>query len=158
MWWEMNFGKLWFAFILWSTDICYNDTFHHPLVWPVVICFHSLIYWYLLQPVKKEVDIQSSCDLLSFFDLLIFVTTGKFTGWFKLLLWFAFILWSTDICYNEIDLLSLSAGVVICFHSLIYWYLLQQIHCLFPPKPCCDLLSFFDLLIFVTTIFTTLTF
>ena len=144
-------SALWFAFILWSTDICYNRGPVVPRPRAVVICFHSLIYWYLLQQSLLVGLSLSGCDLLSFFDLLIFVTTRYDELTAAIRLWFAFILWSTDICYNQGIGGSCKDWVVICFHSLIYWYLLQLNLKTNESKISCDLLSFFDLLIFVTT-------
>ena len=117
---------LWFAFILWTTDI-YNNHYLRAFSWsPVVICFHSLNYWYLQQHFSR-------CIV------------------FKPLLWFAFILWTTDIYNNLVSEFLLTNSVVICFHSLNYWYL-QQLFCKFcHPDKRCDLLSFFELLIFTTT-------
>ena len=124
-----------------------------------MICFHSLIYWYLLQRKVTTDLFKSCCDLLSFFDLLIFVTTVIVAAIRPCMLWFAFILWSTDICYNLAHHHTIPGRVVICFHSLIYWYLLQLWCGGRWTLVSCDLLSFFDLLIFVTTIrFTTLWF
>ena len=117
----------------------------------VVICFHSLIYWYLLQHCEAFQTLLFRCDLLSFFDLLIFVTTSQQRSLACHRLWFAFILWSTDICYNIQHDIFQRVFVVICFHSLIYWYLLQHWFILLCQVFRCDLLSFFDLLIFVTT-------
>ena len=66
---------LWFAFILWFIDIYHNAWYQNYTLELVVICFHSLIYWYLPQLVASEAHRLPSCDLLSFFDLLIFTTT-----------------------------------------------------------------------------------
>ena len=118
--------KLWFAFILWTTDI-YNNYLSCPkLSKKVVICFHSLNYWYLQQ--------LQACPRI-----------------FYPLLWFAFILWTTDIYNNVWWCYHSSVFVVICFHSLNYWYLQQLIMGLAYACSCCDLLSFFELLIFTTT-------
>ncbi len=143
--------QLWFAFILWSTDIWYNDSMQKKLDSIVVICFHSLIYWYLIQRRKIRYWILPCCDLLSFFDLLIFDTTASVNVQREYLLWFAFILWSTDIWYNLEMNAPKAYSVVICFHSLIYWYLIQLMLPIVNGGICCDLLSFFDLLIFDTT-------
>ncbi len=167
-------GKpLWFAFILWTTDI-YTSTL--PWIsWPhiVVICFHSLNYWYLHQRFFIVYTSPFCCDLLSFFELLIFTPAeGRFwtfPGW----LWFAFILWTTDIytsnillplrlspvviCFHSLNYwylhqlcwnISIRRIVVICFHSLNYWYLHQLSKGEETIKNSCDLLSFFELLIF----------
>ncbi len=143
---------LWFAFILWSTDIWYNCCLERLEVYYVVICFHSLIYWYLIQHIWHFANGSGSCDLLSFFDLLIFDTTRLLWSEPVDPLWFAFILWSTDIWYNRCFSSSNFFGVVICFHSLIYWYLIQPFTSSPADTNCCDLLSFFDLLIFDTTL------
>ena len=66
------------------------------------------------------------------------------------LLWIAFVLWKIDICYNFSTFTMSRMDVVNCFCSLKDWYLLQ------PPfgKPslthCCELLLFFERLIFAT--------
>ena len=65
--------------------------------------------------------------MLSFFELLIFTTTGFSSNIERLRLWFAFILWTTDIYNNRLCILLYRGKVVICFHSLNYWYLQQQI-------------------------------
>ena len=145
------------------------------LFW-VVICFHSLNYWYLQQQSKNSMVIDDSCDLLSFFELLIFTTTNCLTRWSSTWLWFAFILWTTDI-YNNINPKTSKCHelwfafilwttdiynnkgfrmigvplVVICFHSLNYWYLQQPESSKSKTDQGCDLLSFFELLIFTTT-------
>ncbi len=169
-------GLLWFAFILWTTDI-YNNTdakswesivvvicFHSLNYWylqqpniygcqylHVVICFHSLNYWYLQQQSRIEESGTPCCDLLSFFELLIFTTTIVIFSVYLPLLWFAFILWTTDIYNNCRVSLSSLVYVVICFHSLNYWYLQQLFNRLKTSPTRCDLLSFFELLIFTTT-------
>ena len=167
-----------------------------------MICFHSLNYWYLQQQVLKSEYIRPCCDLLSFFELLIFTTTPKIIWTCHWWLWFAFILWTTDIynnqagyyfnpetvvicfhslnywylqqpntaensiaevviCFHSLnywylqqqfDKKSIGFLVVICFHSLNYWYLQQQISVITLVSCCCDLLSFFELLIFTTTV------
>ena len=91
---------LWFAFILWFTDIYHNKIRSSITPDIVVICFHSLIYWYLPQPVQHFLNTPSQ-------------------------LWFAFILWFTDIYHNYSSKTCEVPLVVICFHSLIYWYLPQ---------------------------------
>ena len=117
----------------------------------IVICFHSLNYWYLQQHYRLQVYTYICCDLLSFFELLIFTTTTKNTTTSREWLWFAFILWTTDIYNNEEKDYREEVIVVICFHSLNYWYLQQHMEVLTSNKPGCDLLSFFELLIFTTT-------
>ena len=116
-----------------------------------MICFHSLNYWYLQQQKVVMKFYQLSCDLLSFFELLIFTTTFNVLASSFIMLWFAFILWTTDIYNNVVAKLLLYFIVVICFHSLNYWYLQQQNGFLRVNKSSCDLLSFFELLIFTTT-------
>ena len=119
----------------------------------VVICFHSLNYWYLQQQYNHYDYQLVSCDLLSFFELLIFTTTFKQNTGMVVGLWFAFILWTTDI-YNNLSYICFErCSVVICFHSLNYWYLQQHFRACFNLSLSCDLLSFFELLIFTTTIY-----
>ncbi len=144
-------SKLWFAFILWTTDIYNNFRKLSEYLNTVVICFHSLNYWYLQQLLVNVHYLFVRCDLLSFFELLIFTTTLLYNCFFVRVLWFAFILWTTDIYNNRKSLAHHLQGVVICFHSLNYWYLQQQV--MFSPlySFSCDLLSFFELLIFTTT-------
>ena len=143
--------ELWFAFVLWYSDI-YNN--FYKFVWchvMVVICFRSLIFWYLQQLTNLERTHRKRCDLLSFFDILIFTTTFCFSGsryfscdllsFFDILifttttllfaplrptLWFAFVLWYSDIYNNFIDSDNIVEPVVICFRSLIFWYLQQH--------------------------------
>ena len=143
--------KLWFAFILWTTDI-YNNIKRAIRYWDyVVICFHSLNYWYLQQHGFFWGWATRSCDLLSFFELLIFTTTFHDGVGAEELLWFAFILWTTDIYNNLLFTFNNSLAVVICFHSLNYWYLQQPFVLSIIHFTSCDLLSFFELLIFTTT-------
>ena len=118
-----------------------------------MICFHSLKYWYLLQYMRHYIMTFWGCDLLSFFEILIFVTVNSLQILVHSWLWFAFILWNIDICYSSQEWSPSTKTVVICFHSLKYWYLLQ-----FPvlgsvSASSCDLLSFFEILIFVTVLF-----
>ena len=144
--------SLWFAFILWNTDIYNNGSDHGKTFILVVICFHSLKYWYLQQQPNQNLLIGICCDLLSFFEILIFTTTAMYLQKLVLQLWFAFILWNTDIYNNATGIYKSSLTVVICFHSLKYWYLQQQrmLRAIMPGS--CDLLSFFEILIFTTTI------
>ena len=145
-----NKRKLWFAFILWFIDISHSRAALYVNSKAVVICFHSLIYWYFTQHRKNQVQQEARCDLLSFFDLLIFHTADDEIYNDQWQLWFAFILWFIDISHSNLLLLCFRRRVVICFHSLIYWYFTQPrqaFHSLFRG---CDLLSFFDLLIFHT--------
>ena len=142
---------LWFAFILWFTDIDHNTTFKIYKMHRVVICFHSLIYWYWPQPLMEKQRRCLGCDLLSFFDLLILTTTFRLFQWITKELWFAFILWFTDIDHNYGHPHAECELVVICFHSLIYWYWPQLDFRFVTAGECCDLLSFFDLLILTTT-------
>ncbi len=118
--------RLWFAFILWTTDIYNNfrSVCRYRLF--VVICFHSLNYWYLQQQKNASWPPHRCCDLLSFFELLIFTTTRWVFHSICSPLWFAFILWTTDIYNNLKGSLWNAIVVVICFHSLNYWYLQQQ--------------------------------
>ena len=115
-----------------------------------MICFHSLKYWYLLQCFWKKWLHLLRCDLLSFFEILIFVTVTDVCASLNLLLWFAFILWNIDICYSSDAKFLIRWFVVICFHSLKYWYLLQLNEMILGKSQGCDLLSFFEILIFVT--------
>ena len=116
-----------------------------------MICFHSLNYWYLQQLLALFYRAFRCCDLLSFFELLIFTTTPTNCRTDTTVLWFAFILWTTDIYNNVIYHWRDERIVVICFHSLNYWYL-QQLEAIATIKESsCDLLSFFELLIFTTT-------
>ncbi len=62
------------------------------------------------------------CDLLSFFELLLIDINVKVPERKRSLLWFAFVLWTT-----------------------FDWYQLIRANCL--PFICCDLLSFFELLL-----------
>ena len=143
---------LWFAFILWTTDIYNNQGRVMYALDHVVICFHSLNYWYLQQLFPSLYGISASCDLLSFFELLIFTTTRLYTIYCVMPLWFAFILWTTDIYNNQRWAKKLLIKVVICFHSLNYWYLQQLYWVMQCMVQSCDLLSFFELLIFTTTL------
>ena len=117
--------SLWFAFILWTTDIYNNIRTLRARFGRVVICFHSLNYWYLQQPSIELMQWFLCCDLLSFFELLIFTTTTFQKNQYYFPLWFAFILWTTDIYNNKYENFSIKNKVVICFHSLNYWYLQQ---------------------------------
>ena len=143
--------SLWFAFILWTTDIYNNIIIRFVGSIIVVICFHSLNYWYLQQPDSTIRKVIHGCDLLSFFELLIFTTTAESISSKSSSLWFAFILWTTDIYNNFTNIYFCIPLVVICFHSLNYWYLQQHLRLLIQTSYCCDLLSFFELLIFTTT-------
>ena len=116
-----------------------------------MICFHSLNYWYLQQPEVKNSQRAGGCDLLSFFELLIFTTTISNSSASIRVLWFAFILWTTDIYNNLAIANNIILHVVICFHSLNYWYLQQHYLNHSDNYESCDLLSFFELLIFTTT-------
>jgi len=175
--WVCSFAaELWFAFILWTTDICNNNSYYIISNSFVVICFHSLNNWYLQQLTHPSLQAARCCDLLSFFEQLIFATT--LTGgntiktklWFAFILWttdicnntpngkelrhklwFAFILWTTDICNNRILSGRATGRVVICFHSLNNWYLQQLATIVGIIVLSCDLLSFFEQLIFATT-------
>ncbi len=143
--------QLWFAFILWTTDIYTNCLAKNKAIASVVICFHSLNYWYLHQQSGLIYSAETSCDLLSFFELLIFTPTQFNHRAFVAVLWFAFILWTTDIYTNVVSTNLITIFVVICFHSLNYWYLHQHPLTTALNWPCCDLLSFFELLIFTPT-------
>ena len=72
-WYARNW--LWFAFVLWESDIYNNGKNRNNSQPPVVICFRSLRIWYLQQPRYKEDMALIGCDLLSFFENLIFTTT-----------------------------------------------------------------------------------
>jgi len=107
---------------------------------------------------------------------MIFATTLKDRNGRNHTLWFAFVLWIYDICHNvtvdnatlaavvicfrslnlwylpQRPLLKRAAGiVVICFRSLNLWYLPQHLQIMHPYLICCDLLSFFEFMIFATT-------
>ena len=119
---------LWFAFVLWYSDIYDNNPFGTEESNKVVICFRTLIFWYLWQ-LLLMVGLQvKRCDLLSYFDILIFMTTlAKYSSRTQRL-WFAFVLWYSDIYDNNIDGGYTMALVVICFRTLIFWYL-WQLYC-----------------------------
>ncbi len=142
--------QLWFAFVLWFSDIYNNLCRIFAWLFCVVICFRSLIFWYLQQLKYGFVGQGEGCDLLSFFDFLIFTTIYQALKVLPSPLWFAFVLWFSDIYNNKNMGYIWDVEVVICFRSLIFWYLQQlMILCLICHR-CCDLLSFFDFLIFTT--------
>ena len=143
----------------------------------VVICFRSLNLWYLAQLSLFGQCLNKCCDLLSFFEFMIFGTTRRGFGLDIWLLWFAFVLWIYDIWHNYNDWKEIDMNVVICFRSLNLWYLAQQVSELDKRAPVvicfrslnlwylaqhcasaldsisrCDLLSFFEFMIFGTTI------
>ncbi len=141
---------LWFAFVLWFSDIYNNWAVCEYTERRVVICFRSLIFWYLQQSNQLFCFSEPGCDLLSFFNFLIFTTIKHWKHRMDLQLWFAFVLWFSDIYNNSHSAWSLNILVVICFRSLIFWYL-QQWAVFYPYRVLsCDLLSFFDFLIFTT--------
>ena len=171
----MDCPQLWFAFILWFIDISHSMPLWLQMCGRVVICFHSLIYWYFTQPIVIDIAPPNGCDLLSFFDLLIFHTACCAISWKLTGLWFAFILWFIDISHSQTGVSTVCMLVVICFHSLIYWYFTQHLNKVYFERQVvicfhsliywyftqpfyelvvlclgCDLLSFFDLLIFHT--------
>ena len=116
-----------------------------------MICFHSLNNWYLEQLIYLVTKSQPGCDLLSFFEQLIFGTTYCVSFRRQPVWWFAFILWTTDIWNNSYLKHKLVPAVVICFHSLNNWYLEQLNVICTDSRDSCDLLSFFEQLIFGTT-------
>ena len=143
--------ELWFALVLWYSDIYDNRITANHSKCNVVICFRSLIFWYLWQLMLWLVSAMYCCDLLSFFDILIFMTTFGFIITNHYSLWFAFVLWYSDIYDNKVCYIIIGCFVVICFRSLIFWYLWQLEALTKGTLPSCDLLSFFDILIFMTT-------
>ena len=66
-------------------------------------------------------------------------------------MWIAFVLWKIDICYNDKSKTPLIYRVVNCFCSLKDWYLLQPFLWIFEGQERCELLLFFERLIFATT-------
>ena len=94
----------------------------------------------------------SCCDLLSFLEFMIFATTRccKVASITKL--WFAFVLWIYDICHNPYPSIPSNPLVVICFRSLNLWYLPQLNALKSKYAEGCDLLSFFEFMIFATTL------
>ena len=143
---------MWIAFVLWKIDICYNDKSKTPLIYRVVNCFCSLKDWYLLQPFLWIFEGQERCELLLFFERLIFATTATLHTLASYQLWIAFVLWKIDICYNCITIVSYIASVVNCFCSLKDWYLLQLQRSILWRATSCELLLFFERLIFATTV------
>ena len=142
---------LWFAFVLWIYDICHNSKTFFPNTSFVVICFCSLNLWYLPQHTTALTAILTCCDLLLFFEFMIFATTFKDYALRWVMLWFAFVLWIYDICHNCINVRYWKRIVVICFCSLNLWYLPQQIVTTCIISYSCDLLLFFEFMIFATT-------
>ena len=167
---------LWFAFVLWIYDIWHNRTLLVAFDLCVVICFRSLNLWYLAQPNFLKLPWSQRCDLLSFFEFMIFGTTFRVNGfgmdmlWFAFVLWiydiwhnliyqsnwlpalwFAFVLWIYDIWHNFYVLFYIFVDVVICFRSLNLWYLAQHMVAKATSESSCDLLSFFEFMIFGTT-------
>ena len=141
-----------------------------------MICFRTLIFWYLWQQAWSSRHRSQCCDLLSYFDILIFMTTKLEVSAGRIRLWFAFVLWYSDIydngswrsrqtnlvviCFRTLifwylwQLKGRSKGtvkVVICFRTLIFWYLWQPRSQRQQAADSCDLLSYFDILIFMTT-------
>ena len=139
-------------------------------------CFCSLKDWYLLQHKLEGIINRKCCELLLFFERLIFATTVPKIGNIGNQLWIAFVLWKIDICYNAIRYIKITCVVVNCFCSLKDWYLLQQVpfwcklidvvNCFCSLKDWyllqldelvyshydgCELLLFFERLIFATT-------
>ena len=142
-----------------------------------MICFRSLNLWYLpqlhvLNSLRHQgCDLLSffefmifattvfsytagapGCDLLSFFEFMIFATTIALYTNFNAPLWFAFVLWIYDICHNWDRHHPGHSTVVICFRSLNLWYLPQPPLWPWLVSVSCDLLSFFEFMIFATTI------
>ena len=66
-------------------------------------------------------------------------------------MWIAFVLWKIDICYNIPIWHYFCSSVVNCFCSLKDWYLLQRSPSIKVSESCCELLLFFERLIFATT-------
>ena len=148
----LGIDVLWFAFVLWYSDIYDNEKRSKDEHDRVVICFRTLIFWYLWQPIAFLYGEPYRCDLLSYFDILIFMTTHYFVENTEPLLWFAFVLWYSDIYDNWSTMHYIWNWVVICFRTLIFWYLWQLSLQLIIGTISCDLLSYFDILIFMTTI------
>ncbi len=67
-------------------------------------------------------------------------------------MWFAFDLWNSDICHSCPFLYPEWSFVVICFRSLKFWYLSQYQLKTYQLTSGCDLLSIFEILIFVTVL------
>ena len=65
-------------------------------------------------------------------------------------LWIAFVLSLIDLCHSWITWLPVFASVVNCFRSFTYWPLSQYLRYPGSLQNCCELLSFFHLLTFVT--------
>ena len=91
------------------------------------------------------------CELLLFFERLIFATTFLHLPCPEWMLWIAFVLWKIDICYNLHSVNHLWPIVVNCFCSLKDWYLLQRLFYFCINVIRCELLLFFERLIFATT-------
>ena len=87
----------------------------------------------------------------SFFEFMIFATTPLKNEVNLIQLWFAFVLWIYDICHNNLTPAHMPRTVVICFRSLNLWYLPQLISKYYSDTDSCDLLSFFEFMIFATT-------
>ena len=122
----VKFYVLWFAFVLWYSDIYDNFFLQKYCIHFVVICFRTLIFWYLWQLLGNWKSEKWCCDLLSYFDILIFMTTCCTCCKANKLLWFAFVLWYSDIYDNYKGVIHIVCIVVICFRTLIFWYLWQR--------------------------------
>ena len=144
--------RLWIAFVLWKIDICYNFFIACSPRCAVVNCFCSLKDWYLLQLKKFCKSRLYSCELLLFFERLIFATTTRAKRHSFIELWIAFVLWKIDICYNLFFEFLKDKSVVNCFCSLKDWYLLQLQRSILWRATSCELLLFFERLIFATTV------
>ena len=166
---------MWIAFVLWNSDIChsiYNLTPPRAIVVNcfcslkfrylsqpcyasasahlVVNCFCSLKFRYLSQRNRKCHIMRLCCELLLFFEIQIFVTAVVPTSFYYILLWIAFVLWNSDICHSNISIFHNADIVVNCFCSLKFRYLSQHSTLCAFFHPCCELLLFFEIQIFVT--------
>ena len=117
----------------------------------VVNCFRSLNLWYLPQPWGIAALKWPCCELLSFFEFMIFATTLWTSCLTPMALWIAFVLWIYDICHNLLQCCCWYSTVVNCFRSLNLWYLPQLMNYGDFITYRCELLSFFEFMIFATT-------
>ncbi len=169
----INGCQLWFAFVLWTTFDWYQlatasqlDPMRCDLLsffelllidinwlsggWygrPVVICFRSLNYFWLISTRVGWSSYQYRCDLLSFFELLLIdinwmmiddwgvwvvicfrslnyfwlISTKRAMNTTKALLWFAFVLWTTFDWYQPIGrtVLALTRCDLLSFFELL---------------------------------------
>ena len=118
----------------------------------VVNCFRSFTYWPLSQLREHLPYLFLCCELLSFFHLLTFVTVKGERVMTAKQLWIAFVLSLIDLCHSRLPRWYCLRQVVNCFRSFTYWPLSQYTGFIPWPLACCELLSFFHLLTFVTVI------